>query len=322
MPRFYDPTNDVAFKKLFVTPENKPLLIGFLNSVLRRVGEDRIEEVEILPTEMLPRIPEAKNSLLYIRCTDQKKFQYIVEIQKRELSYFMQHYVARTYSSQLDVGDDYLQLKPVVFLGIVKGQLFPQPVDYISFHHTLEAKTQCNYLKDLSYAFIELTKFKKQEKDLETEEDYWIYLFKKASKEDHIPDHAPGDIQRAYEILESYRWSPLEREVYERQKMAEMDDRDAESTAIAKGEKKGREEGLKEGLEKGLEKGREEGLEKGREEGLEKGREEGLEKGREEGEKKKALEIAKTLLKQDIPFALVQQSTGLLEEEIRGLIQK
>jgi len=32
---FFDPKNDVAFKKIFGVEQNKPLLLSFLNSMLR-----------------------------------------------------------------------------------------------------------------------------------------------------------------------------------------------------------------------------------------------------------------------------------------------
>src|SRR3954462_12101836 len=50
--RFYDPTNDIAFIKLFGEEQSKPLLLSFLNSVLRRDDDNMIEKVELMPQQM------------------------------------------------------------------------------------------------------------------------------------------------------------------------------------------------------------------------------------------------------------------------------
>ena len=84
--------------------KNKSLLISFLNSILRREGDDVIQEVDLLPPEMVPDIAEVGRSILDVRCIDKKKFQYIVEMHNRELSSLIQRapsYVAYTYTTHL-----------------------------------------------------------------------------------------------------------------------------------------------------------------------------------------------------------------------------
>lgn len=243
--RFYDATNDVAFKRLFAQEENKPLLISFLNSVLRRKGDDIIEDVEILPPELVPDIAEAKRSILDVRCRDRKNFQYIIEMQNRNLSSFIQrvqYYVSRTYASQISPGDPYLNLKPVILLAILNHKIFPDEIEAISYHHTLESKTQWHYLKDLSYAFVELEKFRKSADELQTDEDQWLYLLKSAWKLDEAPANAPEEVLQAYHTLEQFQWNEAEREAYEKAHMAIMDDFDALRTSREEGREEGREE--------------------------------------------------------------------------------
>ncbi|MDP3372447.1 MAG: Rpn family recombination-promoting nuclease/putative transposase [Candidatus Paracaedibacteraceae bacterium] len=246
MSRFYSATNDVAFKKLFTVPENKPLLLSFLNMALKREGDDVIVDVSILPNELLPNLPELKNSLVDFRCRDKKNFQYIVEVQNRYMTSFMQriqYYTAKTYTAQLEKGDEYLELRPVVLLSILKQNVLPESVHYISCRHTLETGTNCNYLKDMSYVFIELAKFTKTENELETIEDHWIHLLKDATKDIEIPHKAPPEIVKAYHELEAFRWSVAERDAYDRAKIAEMDAKDSIRTAIEKGKTEGKAEG-------------------------------------------------------------------------------
>ena len=247
--RFYDAKNDVAFRRLFAREENKPLLISFLNSVLRREGEDIIEDVEILPPELVPDIVEAKRSILDVRCRDRKNFQFIIEMQNRRLASFIQraqYYVARTYVDQIWQGDEYLELRPVILLAILNHKIFPEDIEAISYHHTLESKTQRHYLKDMSYAFIELEKFDQGFDQLKTLEDHWLYLLKRAHEIDDPPPHAPKEILQAYETLEQFRWAEPEREAYERARMALMDESDVLRTAREEGREEGREQGLAE----------------------------------------------------------------------------
>ena len=82
MTRFYDPCNDVAFKKVF--NQHSDLTISFLNATLRLTGNRTIQSVEFLPQELLPMISESKKSILDVKCTDQLGHTYIVEVQNNE----------------------------------------------------------------------------------------------------------------------------------------------------------------------------------------------------------------------------------------------
>ncbi|RHZ81557.1 hypothetical protein Glove_118g6 [Diversispora epigaea] len=221
--RFFDPKNDVAFKKLFGEEQSKPILLNFLNSILRRKGDDFIQEVSLLPQEQSPRYEDTRKTILDVLCCDKKGHKYIVEMQNKRLSSFIQKmecYASRTYSDQLFKDVDYLELKP---------------------------KTNKCFLPNLSYAFVELPKFSKCREQLETTEDYWVHLLKEASKEQEPPKGAPNEIQEAYDILERHRWNPEDNILYEKTRMALLDDEDVVKTAKDEGKEEGRKEGKEEG---------------------------------------------------------------------------
>jgi len=247
-PRFFNPRNDVAFKKVFVQHEG--LTRSFLNSTLRLEGNRQIKSVEFLPTERLPLTSESKKSILDVLCTDQRGFQYIIEVQNKYMQNYVQrvqHYVSHLYSGQLETADDYLELKPVTLLSLLNHSIFPGEVGYLSFHHNIEKETRVSYLNDMSYVFIELPKFTKELKDLKTAEDYWIFTMKNASQMHNVPQGAPEEIKQAYEILERHNWTRWERLAYEQAKIGLMDDLDAIRTA----KEEGREEGEQIGIAKG-----------------------------------------------------------------------
>jgi len=246
-PRFFDPRNDVAFKKVFVDHED--LTKSFLNSTLRLHGGRRIQKVEYLPTERLPRTSESKKSILDVLCTDERGFQYIIEVQNKYMQNYMQrvqYYVSHLYSGQLGDSENYLELKPVTLLSVLNHSIFPHQISYLSFHENIERETRDSYLNDMSYAFIELPKFNKQLDELKTEEDYWIFTMKEATHLREAPKDAPEEVKRAYEILEKHTWTREELLAYEKAKIALMDDLDAIRTAKEEGKEEGLQEGKKE----------------------------------------------------------------------------
>lgn len=223
--RFLDPKNDVAFKKLFTPEGHKPLLMSFLNSLLRLEENRVIKQVELLPTEQMPPMKSAKPPLLNVICTDQSEAQYIVEIQNEQYGNFIkrpqffQHRAANSYVNQFGSGLVYKVLNPVVLLVISNSTLFPKKSDYSSYHRTVDIKTQESDLDDLSYAVIELPKFKKTEEELKTPEDKWLYFFKQAPKLKTIPKNSPREIKKAYTTLEEINWTQKEKEAYDKAKI-------------------------------------------------------------------------------------------------------
>ena len=69
MSRYLDPTNDVAFKKLFGTEKHKPLLISFLNAILALTGDHRIKRIEFLPKGL------SKNKMKYFDSARQSQIE-------------------------------------------------------------------------------------------------------------------------------------------------------------------------------------------------------------------------------------------------------
>lgn len=284
MAHFFDPCNDIAFKKVF--NQHPRRTISFLNAMLKLEGDRQIKAIEFLPQELLPHISESRKSILDVRCTDQRNFQYIVEVQNKPMIPFLrrvQFYASNAYGNQLKKGEDYEGLRPVTLISILKHNVFPEEVDFLSFHHNLETKTKQSFLKDISYVFLELPKFHLTQEQAKTVEEHWIYLLKEASRSETIPEDVPAEIREAWAILEEHAWSELERDAYFQAKLDLMDEEAYLKTA------------------------REEGKEEGREEG------------REEGALTKAQEIARSMLHHHLEISLIAQTTGLSEQDILDL---
>jgi predicted transposase/invertase (TIGR01784 family) len=180
-----------------------------------------------------------------------------------------QYYAAKAYVNQRNAGTDYPDLKEVIFLAITDFVMFPEKKAYKSDHVVLDKETYDHDLKDFSFTFLELPKFKKSIDDLKTPLEKWAYFFKHAqeTRESDVEKIMGQDIVigEAYEALNQFGWSEVELFTYEQDEKSIMDARailaaqieDLEKARIA-GEKAALEKGLREGMEKGMEKGMEE----------------------------------------------------------------
>lgn len=285
--RFFNPRNDVAFKKVF---QHEALTLSFLNSTLRLTDDRQIKAIQFLPTEQLPMTAESKKSILDLLCTDHRGFKYIIEVQNKYMNNYIrraQYYVSHLFVNQLENAGNYLQLKPVTLLSLLNHKVFPEQVRYLSYHQNIEQETQTSYLNDMSYAFVELPKFKKTLAELVTDEDHWIYMMKHATEMRQAPEDAPEVVKQAYNILEKHTWTRDERLAYERAKIGLMDDLDIMETARNEGEQIG----------------------------IAKGKEEGREEGREE----EKIHLAKKMLSKQKPMEEIIELTELSQEEIERI---
>lgn len=218
MSRYYDLTNDMAFKKIF---SDKVKLIDLLNSILKLEGQNRIQDLDYLVTEQLPLFLNGKASLFDLKVRDQKGLWYIVEMQKKTTTDYLnraQLYGCHSYVSQLEQGMMHKDLLPVVVISIIGTTVFPNEIPCISFHHLKETTTNKQYLFSLTYVFIELGKFEK--KNIESDTDAWLHVLKYADDEIAPPEGLSNDaVLATYDNLEKFRWNWLEQDAYFRAEM-------------------------------------------------------------------------------------------------------
>jgi predicted transposase/invertase (TIGR01784 family) len=285
--KFLDPKNDVAFRRIFGSEKNKDILIHFINDVLELKDGDRIKEVTFLSTIQIPEIAAKKQSVVDVLCKDENGVQLIVEMQVSPQTGFekrAQYYAAKAYSRQLNKGKEegarYIDLKAVIFIAISNNIIFPDKVFYKSDHIILDKDTYAHDLKDFSFTFIELPKFKITDINLLTNIiKKWCYFFKHADEtsEADLRKLIGSDnvIERAYEELNQFNWTEEELFTYEQETKRIMDNRAAEDYK--------------------------------------------LEQGKSEGKAEEKIEIAKNLLSQNIDINTISTATGLPVEKINAL---
>lgn len=292
--KYLDPKNDLAFKKIFGQERHKRIPIAFLNAVFNLTGPDEIIDLEFLTTIQPPEIEARKESVVDVLVRDQRGTKYVVEMQVAKIEGFekrAQYYAAKTYCAHFNRGHKYADLKKVIFLAITSYTVFPNKKSYKSDHILLDSETYEHDLKDFSFTFVEMPKFKKTPSQLKTVEDKWYYFLKHAEESNNIEAVLASDpeIKEAYRVLDRFSWTEQELELYDRIAMAVAD------------------------YQGGLDAARNEGLEEGEAKGLAKGREEG----REEGRKEAAQELATRLLQMDLPIEQIVRATGLSMEAIQ-----
>jgi predicted transposase/invertase (TIGR01784 family) len=320
--KFLDPKNDVAFKKIFGSEKNKDILIHFLNDILGFVGSQAIQSVEFLSPLQDPDIAAKKQSIVDVLCRDEKGVKFIVEMQVAKSKGFekrAQYYAAKAYAQQADKGEEYYDLREIIFIAIADCVLFPNKADYKSDHVILDKENYDHDLKDFSFTFIELPKFRKKEiAELETLLEKWCYFFKYAAETQaaDLEQLIGGDqiIKRAYEALDQFYWSENELALYEQERKRVRDEAAVLAQKI--------DDATEKGLQKGLQKGREEGREEGRKEGHKEGREEGRKEGREEGREEEKWTVVSELLKTDLTLEQIAKATRLSLEEVRDRMKQ
>lgn len=249
--RFLNPIIDVAFKKIFGSQEHKQIIISFLNSILEYTGKRSITEVQFLNTEQKRMIDGKKDNILDILCIDQSENRYIVEVQVEGMKEFgkrIVYYASKTYALQLGAKQSYRALSPVVAISILDFSLFPDKKAYKSIHNILDIKTHEHDLQELSFAFVELSKFNKQEHELKSDEDKWLYFLKNIDTKKHIPEPLKeGVFKEACNAAERMKWTEEEFNAYEDAIVRATDVIGKRDFAFEEGERKGQKEGKKEG---------------------------------------------------------------------------
>lgn len=228
--KFLDPKNDFAFKQIFGNVKNKEILIRFLNDMIPFPENGKIVDLSFLKPSQDPETFAKKQSVVDVLCTDTHGCQYIVEMQVAHTEGFekrAQYYAAKAYGSQMHVGDQYQNLKEIIFLAFTDFILFPNKKAYKSDHVILDKSTFENDLKDFYFCFVELPKFNKTIPELSNATERWIYFLK------HAPKTSPDELNaligsdailaEAYKALDSFYWSSEQIYHYEQQLKSQRD---------------------------------------------------------------------------------------------------
>ena len=309
--RYVNFYTDFAFKKLFGSEVNKELLISFLNSLFE--GKEVIKSLKYLNVEHLGHAAAERKAVFDVYCENEHGEMFLIEMQKAEQDYFKDrsiYYSTFPIQEQAPRGKWNFELHRVYTIGILNFTFDNDSDDYM--HHEvklMDVNTSKVFFDKLTYVYLEMPKFRKEEKELVSLLDKWLYAIKNLANLMERPAALQEAVfQRLFEQAEIAAFNKEELHDY---RESQKDFWDLNSV-IETAEKKGLKKGMKEGMKKGMKQG----MKKGREEGMKKGREEGMKEGMEHGQKMRAKEIARNLKGLGLPIEQIIEATGLSAEEI------
>ena len=164
MGKYLDPRADLTFKKIF--GEHKHLVISLLNAMLPLKEDEQVESIEYWPAEKVPdRMQAEKDSIVDVCCKDNKKREFIVEMQMTWTDSFKKRVLlnaSKAYVAQSKKGDDYELLQPVYALNFVNENFMDDVDDYYHYFHLVHDKYTDQVIDGLHLIFVELKKFKPQ----------------------------------------------------------------------------------------------------------------------------------------------------------------
>ena len=252
--RYVNFYTDFAFKKLFGTEMNKDLLISFLNALLQ--GREVVLDVNYLNTEHLGTQEYDRRAVFDVYCKNDKGEVFLVEMQKGEQQFFKDRsvfYSTFPIREQAKRGEWNYELKGVYTIGILNF-CFDKEREGNYYHEVklMDTATKEVFYDKLVFIYLEMPKFTKQENELESLFDKWLYVIRNLAALMERPRVLQEKVfAHLFEAAEIAKFSRVERYEYEESLKAYRDWFSVMATAELRGEERGKEKGLKEGLEKG-----------------------------------------------------------------------
>ena len=250
-------TDDYIFKRVFAYKGNESVLKDFLEALLKI----EIKGIKITNPEIIPYEKGEKRGLLDIKAEINDGTMLDVEMQmknERNTDERATEYMGKMISEQLQVGEDYQNLKKSIVIFITNYNFLKRnsyhSVGRMKFDKTIEDEyVNMGYDKEDEVAskyievhYIELPKFKKKELSKFTKLDQWMCIFTQNKEGIMLAEKENKEIKRAINTLDFLSKDPKERERHNSIVMAEYNRLVSEHNFFEDGKKEGRIEGKQE----------------------------------------------------------------------------
>ena len=253
MAHYLDPKYDLTFKRVF--GEHKHLCMSLLNSLLPL--EKPIVSIEYQTGELIPELTDVlRHTIVDVRCTDAGERQFIVEMQLFWSESFKSRVLlnaSKAYVMQLDKTKNFELLQPVYALNFVNETFEKSPEmrnEYYHHYKIVNIKDTNKQIEGLEFVFVELPKFKPQNRAEQKLQDLWLrFLTEVNESTKEIPKELlENELTReAVTYMEMAAYTKEQLAAYDKAKIDAMTARGVISDAL----RKGRAEGLAEGLAEG-----------------------------------------------------------------------
>lgn len=285
--KYINPFTDFGFKKIFGEEASKELLIDFLNALIPQAK--KIINLTFKNTEHLGLREADRYAIFDIYCENESNEKFIVELQKAKQNYFKErtiYYSTFPIREQAEKGQWNYNLSAAE----------PEKSEVV---HTIKLKNQHGktFYDKLTYIYVEMPNFNKQEENLSSRLDKWLFFIKNLEDFQSIPSIFSDEIfAKAFEKAELASFGQEEMDKYESSLKTYRDLFAVIDSAFIEGKMEGKMEGVVEGRQEGLQ------------EGLQVGKQEGLQEGKRD--------MAKLLKDNGAQVELIMLTTGFTKEEI------
>ena len=277
--------NDIIFKAFFGKKGNEEFLIDFLEALLKI----KITKIEIQEDVNLEQLSvEEKGGRLDIQAILNDGVIANIEMQVRNnhnMEVRTTFYASKIMSRETSRGEDYRSIKKIILINILGYNMFKKYDEYI--HKTaivLDGHREEIVIDNIEWWFIELPKFRKMHKNINSKIDQWLLFIDDEEKElVKMAEEKNQTLQKAREKMNYLTGDAAVRRLAELREIWELDYNSDINYA--------KEKGLKSGLKRG----------------------------RKEGKKENSIEIARKLLKLQMPIEQISEITNLTEEEINDI---
>ena len=277
--------NDIIFKAFFGKKGNEEFLIDFLEALLKI----KITKIEIQEDVNLEQLSvEEKGGRLDIQAILNDGVIANIEMQVRNnhnMEVRTTFYASKIMSRETSRGEDYRSIKKIILINILGYNMFKRYDEYI--HKTaivLDEHREEIVIDNIEWWFIELPKFRKMHKNINSKIDQWLLFIDDEEKElVKMAEEKNQTLQKAREKMNYLTGDAAVRRLAELREIWELDYNSDINYA--------KEKGLKSGLKRG----------------------------RKEGKKENSIEIARKLLKLQMPIEQISEITNLTEEEINDI---
>ena len=253
MGKFINPFTDWGFKHIFGRDISKDLLIDFLNGLF--AGKMRITNLNFCNTEQIPETNDDRNIVFDLFCTTDNDEKFIVEMQNRSQTYFIDRaifYTSRAISNQGPVGEWDYHLTPVItvcFMNFVafgkeKGGSRGRKKEYDAPFRVdmilADEKTGKRLSDKMHFSFLQLPVFQKEEDECENDFERWIYILNNMETFQRMPFLAQNAVFRKLaEISDISTLSKEEHKKYDESIKRYRDTMAVINSAVKEGEARG-----------------------------------------------------------------------------------
>ncbi|MCU0338758.1 MAG: Rpn family recombination-promoting nuclease/putative transposase [Spirosomaceae bacterium] len=230
----------LRFKKLFGEEANKDLLVDFLNQLLP--DRHQITELNFRNVEGIAELSHERKAIFDIHCQTQSGERIIVEMQKAKVNFFKDRslfYSTFPIREQAKRGDWDFRLTPIYMIAILDFQ-YDEQEEKQKFLRSVKLKDQDGdtFYDKLNFKFLQMPLFLKEETELESHFDKWIYFLKRLESFDKIPSILQEPIfEKAFEVAEIANMTAIQYAEYQESLMTYIEVKEVIKTAKDDGKK-------------------------------------------------------------------------------------